>query len=269
MRTAPRTVLFLSLSLAASFSAQADGCDERSYELLLAAYPGSTSETGDNGELLRTPGAPTRWIKLGDVACKVWPASPDKTLLAVRLRHEAADGDVDVADLEVLVGDSNRPRILQRYRENEALTSDAMRISSVTLDTARYRLNDSVTAFGVRVAYSGSSRVNPYASTVLNLYAADEGKLRPVLRKLEVALDRGEWDGSCAGEFETAKRTVAIDAKRDHGYAGLLVASAGQSSRAVADGKDCSEKTVAKNKSSVRLAFDGREYVVPKSLRGL
>lgn len=274
MRTAPRTVWLLSLSLAAaasaaSFDARADGCDERSYELLLAAYPGASSETGDNGELLRTPGAPTRWIKLADVACKVWPASPDKTLLAVRLRHEAADGDVDVADLDVLVADSNQPRILQRYRENEALTSDAMRISSVTLDTARYRLNDSVTAFGVRVAYSGSSRVNPYASTVLSLYAADEGKLRPVLRKLEVALDRGEWDGNCAGEFENAKRTVAIDAKRDHGYAGLLVNSAAESSRAVADGKDCSEKTVAKNKSSVRLAFDGREYVVPKSLRGL
>lgn len=272
---AQRTVLSLSLALAAFFGAaplQAradDGCDGRSYDLLLAAYPGADSVTGDEGEFLRTAGSPTRWIKLDDVACKVWPAAPGKTLLAVRLRHDEASGEVDTADLDVLVADSARPRILQRYRQPEPLVSDAMRISSVTLDTARYRLNEAVTAFGVRVAYSGSSRVNPYASTVLSLYAGDGGTLRPVLRNLEMSLDRGEWDGNCAGEFENAKRTVAVDAKRDHGYAGLLVNSAEQSSRAVADGKDCDEKTVAKNKSSVRLAFDGREYVVPQSLRGL
>lgn len=272
----PRTALFLSLCLAAacgavSFDARAgDGCDERSYELLLAAYPGADSETGDDGEFLRTPGSPKRWIKLDDVACKVWPASPAKTLLAVRLRHDAASGDVDVADLEVLVADSAKPRILQRYRENDALTSDAMRISSVTLDTARYRLNEATTAFGVRVTYSGSSRVNPYESTVLNLYAADgENKLRPVLSNLQVSLDRGEWDGNCAGEFQTVQRTVAIDAKRDHGYAGLTVNSVAQDNRNVAKREDCAEVQGAKRKTSQRLPFDGRRYAVPAELRGL
>lgn len=274
----PRTALFLSLCLAAacgavSFGARAgDGCDERSYDLLLAAYPGADSETGDDGEFLRTSGSPKRWIKLDEVACKVWPASPGKTLLAVRLRHDAASAAVEVADLEVLVADSARPRILQRYRENDALTSDAMRISSVTLDTARYRLDETTTAFGVRVSYSGSSRVNPYQSTVLSLYVADGAKLRPVLSNLEVSLDRGEWDGNCAGEFETAQRTVAMDAKRDHGYAGLLVSSVAQSNRNVVKGgkdNDCAEVAGPKRKRSDRLAFDGQRYVVPATLRGL
>lgn len=269
---AQRTVLSLSLSLTALLctDAMAADCEARVYDLLRAAYPGSTGETGDEGELLRTAGSPTRWINLGEVACKVWPASPDKTLLAVRLRHQAATGmDSDTADLEVLVADSARPRILQRYREDDALQSDAVRISSVTLDTARYRLNESTTAFGVRIGYTGSSRPNPYGSTVMNLYVVDGAKLRPVLSKLEVSKERGEWDTNCAGEFENVQRTVAIDAKRDRGYAGLRVNSVEESTRNELDDKDCNEVPGPTKKSSVRLAYDGREYTVPDDLRGL
>lgn len=274
---AQRTVLSLSLSLGALLctgafcaDAAAADCQSRVYDLLRAAYPGSIGETGDEGELLRTAGSPTRWIHLGEVACKVWPASPDKTLLAVRLRHDAATGmDSETADLEVLVADSARPRILQRYREDEALQSDAVRISSVTLDTARYRLNESTTAFGVRIGYTGSSRANPYGSTVLNLYVADGAALRPVLSKLEVSKERGEWDTNCAGEFENVQRTVAIDAKRDHGYAGLRINSVEENTRNELDDKDCNELPGPTKKSSVRLAYDGREYAVPDDLRGL
>lgn len=270
---APRTVLSLCLSLAALASADAGAadCQERTYDLLRAAYPGATGETGDEGELLRTAGASARWINLGKVVCKVWPASPDKTLLAVPLQHEAATGlDVDTADLEVLVVDSARPRILQRYRENEALTSDAVQITALTLDTARYKLDERTTAFGLRIGYSGSSRANPYSSTVLNLYAADaDGQLRPVLSKLEVEKERGEWDTNCAGEFESVRRTVAIDPKRDHGYAGLRVNSVTERRRNVAKGKDCADVPGKTEKRSARLTYDGRRYAVPEELRGL
>jgi len=274
MPLAPRTVLSFALCLAALASADAlaaDACRERVYDLLMQAYPGAQSETGDDGELLRTAGANPRWINVGyGVVCKVWPADPGKTLLAVQLGHEAAESpDGATYDLEMLVADSAQPRILQRYRQDGALVSDAIRVGALTLDTARYRLNENTTAFGLRIEYLGSSRANPYSGVVLNLYASQEGKLRPVLRGLEVSLSRGEWDTNCAGEFSTVRRTVAVDAKRDHGYAGLLVNSAQEDSRAAPQGRDCSEKTVAKNKSSVRLAYDGREYVVPKSLRGL
>ncbi|MFD1297557.1 PA3715 family protein [Lysobacter gummosus] len=271
--TAHRTVLSLSLSLVAlivSADAVAADCASRLPELLQAAYPGAREGGGDEEGLLRTAGAQPRWIQIDEVACKVWPASPDKTLLAVRLRHQAASGlEVESADLEVLVADSAQPRIAQRYREDDALQSDAIRIGSIALDTARYRLNETTTAFGVRIDYNGSSRANPYGSTQLNLYVADGDSLRPVLRKLEVALDRGEWDTNCAGEFETVKRTVAIDAKRDRGYAGLRVASVEEARRSVAKGDDCTELPVSKRQRVARLAFDGRQYTVPADLRGL
>ncbi|MGH8082471.1 MAG: hypothetical protein ACREP7_17990 [Lysobacter sp.] len=269
---ARRTALSLLLVFAAMHApaALAADCESRVYDLLQAAYPGAQGETGDEGELLRVSAGGTRWINTGAVICKVWPASPGKTLLAVKLQHEAATGAAaDSADLELLVADSNSSKITQRYREAGALDSDAIRISSLSLDTARYRLDDKTTAFGLRVNYSGSSRANPYSSTVLSLYVLDGAKLRPVLRKLEVALDRGEWDTNCAGEFENAQRTVAIDSKRDHGYAGLLVSGDEETRRRAAKGDDCEDVAGTNRKRKARLSYDGREYTVPKELQGL
>lgn len=263
-----RACLTLALAACAPPAFAAD-CQSRVYDLLKAAYPQAESETGDDGELLRLAGA--RWINLGQVVCKVWPASPDKTLLAFKLQYEAASGgDVEPADLELLVADTASDRILQRYREAHALDSDAIRVSGLVLDTARYRLDERTTAFGLRVNYSGSSRANPYSSTSLSLFVPDGAQLRPVLRRLQVALERGEWDTECAGEFEAVQRTVAIDAKRDNGYAGLSVASTATASRnAFGDDRQCDSTESPPRKTRERLRYDGREYVVPAALRGL
>lgn len=273
MRKAARRTLFLILAASFSLDAAAMDCQARLSEWLHVAYPDAVRDTDSIGDLLSIDGARPRVIRPNLAVCKVWPAAPEKMLLVVRLGHPAAsDFDVDgeTADLEVLVADSTSPRILQRYRENRALQmqGSAIRISSVTIDTARYRLNDSTTAFGVRIGYSGVSRASPYSRTVLNLYASDGKRLRPVLRKLEVALDRGDWDTQCAGEFESAQRTIAIDGKRDHGYAGLVINSIEETRRNLPKGEECADVPGPKNKTSARLAFDGREYAVPAAWRG-
>lgn len=164
-------VALLSLALAPRAFA-AEDCQSRMYALLSTAYPGA------QGEMLRLPGAEPRWINLGEVACKVWPASPDKTLIAVMLQHQNSFDDEGSADLELLVADSARERIAQRYRENDALQSDAIRITGIALDTAHYRLNENTTAFGVRVNSANNSRANPYGSTRLSLYALDGARIR-------------------------------------------------------------------------------------------
>ncbi|MGO4778713.1 hypothetical protein AB4084_24930, partial [Lysobacter sp. 2RAB21] len=71
--TAHRTVLSLTLSLAALTSADAVAadCASRLPELLQAAYPGAREGSGDEEGLLRTAGAQPRWIQIDEVACKV------------------------------------------------------------------------------------------------------------------------------------------------------------------------------------------------------
>lgn len=255
-------VLLLSLALAAPADA-AEDCQSRMYSLLNAAYPGAQGETGDNGEMLRLPGAEPRWINLGEVACKAWPASPDKTLIAVMLQHQNTFDDEGSADLELLVADSARERIAQRYRENDALQSDAIRITGVALDTARYRLNESTTAFGVRVNSANSSRANPYSGTRMSLYVLDGAKIRPVLRDVEMEADNGEWDTRCDGEFHSSRSTLAVDGKRDHGYAGLILRTVDKSMRQSLKGEECVDGGAETDTRSQRLSYDGREYSKP------
>ncbi|KQZ66540.1 MULTISPECIES: hypothetical protein [unclassified Lysobacter] len=255
-------VLLLSLALAPQAFA-AEDCQSRMYSLLTAAYPGAQGETGDNGEMLRLPGAEPRWINLGEVACKVWPASPDKTLIAVMLQHQNTFDDEGSADLELLVADSMHERIAQRYRENDALQSDAIRITGLALDTARYRLNESTTAFGVRVNSANGSRANPYSSTRLSLYVLDGVTIRPVLRDIEMDADNGEWDTRCDGEFHSSRSTLAVDGKRDHGYAGLILRTVDKSTRQSLKGDECAESVAESETRSERLSYDGREYSKP------
>lgn len=265
----PILVLSLCVSALPTAAAAAEDCKARTYELLQAAYPGAVGETGDDGELLRLPGAQPRWIVLGEVACKVWPAAPDKTLLAVRLQHQTGYTDEGNADLELLVADSTRPLIRARYRENGALYSDAIAVNDLSLDTARYRLDERTTAFGVRVSVANSSRPNPYSATRLSLYVLEGERLRPVLRDLEMSSDRGEWDTQCAGEFHSDRGTLAVDGKRDHGYAGLILRTLSKATRNVPRGQQCDEVVVEQDRRSDRLVYDGREYAVPERHRRL
>lgn len=263
------SALLICTSLFSTAAIAAEDCQTRIPALLQAAYPNATSETGDGSELLRLSGTPTRWINPDEVVCKVWPASPDKTLIAVKLQHAIdADQAVDEADLDLVVADSARDRIVQRHRQDGLLSSDAIRVSSFAFDTARYRLDDKTTAFGLRIHRSGSSRANPYGDETLRLYVIDGSGLRPVLRNLVMMRSQGEWDTRCAGEFTDTRRTISVDAKRDNGYAGLLLNTVASTSRSVAKGEDCDEVDGGTEKSSVRLRYDGREYVVPKDLRG-
>lgn len=263
------SALLICTSLFSTAAIAAEDCQTRIPALLQAAYPNATSETGDGSELLRLSGTPTRWINPDEVVCKVWPASPDKTLIAVKLQHAIdADQAVDEADLDLVVADSARDRIVQRHRQDGLLSSDAIRVSSFAFDTARYRLDDKTTAFGLRIHRSGSSRANPYGDETLRLYVMDGSGLRPVLRNLVMMRNQGEWDTRCAGEFTDTRRTISVDAKRDNGYAGLLLNTVASTSRSVAKGEDCDEVDGGTEKSSVRLRYDGREYVVPKDLRG-
>lgn len=269
IRTALLCTAMLCTAVFSAAATAAGDCEARIPALLDVAYPGAKDDSGDNGDLLRLSGTPTRWVNPAEVVCKVWPASPDKTLVAVKLQH-ARDGDqaVDEADLDLLVVDSARDRIVQRHREDGVLSSDAIRVSSFAFDTARYRLDDKTTAFGLRVNRSGNSRPNPYEDSTLRLYVIDSTGLRPVLRNLVVMRNQGEWDTRCAGEFTDTRRTISVDAKRDNGYAGLLLNTVARTTRNVPKGEDCDEVDGGTDKSSVRLRYDGRQYVVPKDLRG-
>lgn len=209
---------------------------------------------------------PGRQLDSEHAACKVWPADPSLTLAVQPMPQAGATDDEAVYDVEVLVADSKSGAIVAHFYEPSAITSDAVRFSSIDLDTARYQLTPQLRAFGVRVTYEGSSRVNPYEAQALSLYVQDGHTLRRVLDDMLVANDSGEWDGNCAGTFSSIARSLAVGPANSSGYATLRVGETSKERVSKQTSSDCVSKDGTPKRSTTTLNYNGTAYSVPKAL---
>lgn len=205
--------------------------------------------------------------------CKDWPAYPGLTLNAVSKFEPdpvyGKTGDVGSYDLALSVVSVEVSEPLATYYKPSAFLSDAFALESVEFDTARYKLTPEIRAFGVRVVFKGSSRVNPMDETSLSLYVKEGDALRPVLDRLVMYRYNGEWDGNCAGERSSTLRTIEIGKTSSHGYADLIVKSVTTEVVGKGDPDTCEEKTTTGKPVLTTLHYDGKSYVLPKGFQAI
>ncbi|SCX13557.1 hypothetical protein DSM25558_1738 [Agrobacterium sp. DSM 25558] len=262
---------FLALDKAGARGSES--CDGRAEVIVHNAYPDATKnddETFQVGESTISINDREAGIDAPHMmTCRVWPANPQLTLVAVPL-IKSANEDGTVGDLELLVVDTGTSAVRKRLLLADRMTDDAIRISAVEFDTARYRLSREQTAFGLRISTNGSSRPNPYDEVSLWLYAIDKGSLHPLLDGMIVSKNTGEWDTNCAGEFQSSESTLSMSSNRTHGYADITVVETG-STKTNFVGKDnsCEDKTVTSKPQTLRLVYDGKEYRIPEDRRAV
>ncbi|WP_025127869.1 hypothetical protein [Pseudomonas sp. PH1b] len=204
--------------------------------------------------------------------CKDWPAFAEQSinLLSEKVPDPSDTGSDDgTYNLQLTVLDRSSGQALASYVQPAAFVSDAFRLESLKLDTGRFQLTPQVRAFGVRAAFEGSSRVNPFNQTWLSLYVREGSTLRPVLEKFVARSYNGEWDGQCAGEGTETTRTLDIAKTRSHGFADLIVRSVSVSTQSKKVGEECqSTRETAKPVVST-LHYDGQRYVLPNGFSGI
>lgn len=209
---------------------------------------------------------PGRAISTDYAACKVWPENPAQTLAVLPLPQKGATADATVYDVEVLVADSKSGAIIAHGYEPSSITSDAVGLQGMALDTAHWQLAPQALAFGVRKSYEGSSRVNPFAATTLSLYVVDGTRLRRVLANLTTQQSNGEWDGNCAGQFSDITRVISIGPAGRGGYATLQVKEKTVDATHAQAAGQCVTKNKPSRQSNATLNYDGARYGVPAAL---
>lgn len=248
-------------------------CDDRAEVIVHNAYPDATKRDDETFQF----GGSTISINHGEtgidaphmMTCRVWPANPQLTLVAVPL-IKSANEDGTVGDLELLVIDTASSAVKHRLLLDNRMTDDAISISAVEFDTARYRLTQEQTAFGLRISTVGSSRPNPYDDVSLWLYVIDKGSLRPILDGMIVSKNTGEWDTNCAGEFQSMQSTLSIASTRTHGYADItVVETRSTKTNFVEKDNNCEDKTVTSKPQTLRLVYDGEQYLIPEDRRAV
>lgn len=209
---------------------------------------------------------PGRAVDADNAVCKVWPANPAQTIAVLPLPQKGATADETVYDVEVLVADSKTDAVIAHSYEPSAITSDAMGLQGIAVDTAPWRLTPQELAFGVTKSFQNSSRVNPFAETNLSLYVIDGGKLRRVLSNLTMRQNRGEWDGNCAGQFSDRSRSISVGRAGRGGYATLLVSEKTVDTTNTVAGEQCTSKDAVAKRASFSMEYDGSRYGVPAGL---
>jgi hypothetical protein len=257
-----RRCIALAALLLAAAAMPASACDDSQLDAaLLAAYPDARLDARG-----LEPAGESMYASRRDVQCKRWPAQPELLLLAVPLQEAVAEhGDTRPGDLEVIVADAATGAVRARARERGRLDSDAWYFAGVSLDTARYQLTGSLRAFGTRVRFTGSSRVNPSSKTALTLYVLHGNALEPVLRDLPVDRYGGEWDGNCSGEFARLERTVAVAPSQDSTWADLVIRSRATDIVARDEQGECT-RSESTTRSTERVRHDGTGYPVSAGL---
>jgi hypothetical protein len=125
-------------------------------------------------------------------------------------------------------------------------------------------LGEDVRAFGLRILRQGSSRTSPYSNESLNLYVPQGPKLAKVLDDLELVLERGEWDASCAGRFETVRGDLSVARGTRPGYADLLLRQSRSETVSSASGGECITQERPATFGMQTLRYDGTAYRAAK-----
>ncbi|MGE8686458.1 MAG: hypothetical protein ACN6PJ_04925 [Achromobacter sp.] len=275
-----RTPLFLVRTLIlpallACGAAQASAECPEAAGIVSMAYRGSTAPDAQ-GHIRLPDGSGVIELSNADygapfsVTCKAWPANPDLLLAAVPLMQDGPDpNDGHEGDLDVLVLDRQTLQVRQQLRLPDLMSDDAVRITQVSFDTARYDVAPGQRAFGIRIDREGASRANPFAQTSLRLFTINGTELDLVLDGLIVNSSSGEWDTNCAGEFNERAVSLAMGGAQGQGYRDIIATESHSASRAAPQDGDCVERPINKGRTRHTLRFDGEQYRIPGPLRAM
>jgi len=202
--------------------------------------------------------------------CEPWRGNPGRFIVVLPMPTTSTTQGVTRLDLDVLLvqqadnGNTERAKIVSRLFQPDALKEDAVRISQIRVDTARYALAPDTRAFGLRIARQGASREAPYSNETLSLYVPRGPKLAKVLDSLELLLEQGNWDSSCTGAFETVRGNLAIAHTESAGFADLTLRQTRSETRSSLQGEGCVTQEQPATFRSILLRYDGSVYRISR-----
>ena len=195
---------------------------------------------------------------------KVLPNMKSQTVIVIpKYRKNESDGYGNFyqeLDAYIIIVENTTGKILYQYYEEEAWTSDAIKLTSINVDTGIYTLNNETRAFGIAASYSGSSQPNPHHHTELSLFIKSNKSLKKVLNNYTTTSFGGEWDMKCVGEFEDISSTIIIDTQnKNKNFNDLLIKDKITRTKNTVVNEDCVEKNTTTYKTK-RLKYNGITY---------
>ena len=201
--------------------------------------------------------------------CKVWNAHPDLAIVAFKAEAEFDSETSEYPmeeDLELFIVSLKDKKIVAHFVEKESVPNDAdaaMRFESLKIDTAKYKLNKSTVAFGLRVITDLKTRSQRGRNEAISLYVYENGTIKKLLDNFSVSGDSGElFDGFCTGNFGRHEDVIIVNEKQVSNGLYSLIVKSNYESFIVYNKKnnDCIERVLGKGVNIKSLIFNGTTY---------
>ncbi len=156
---------------------------------------------------------------------KVLPYNKDLSVIVIPKIGQKEE-DMFSLDSYVVVVNNKTKKIKHLYFESYKTSgweSDAIFIYEVSIDTAKYLVQDSVRAFGVVLHTRNMSQPNPYNSRFISLFIPDGDKLQNILKNYEIFSYGGETDMNCFAEMNTEEKTLSLSKAKSNDYFNINV----------------------------------------------
>lgn len=192
------------------------------------------------------------------VVQKTLPYAKNQSVIVIpKIAKKYADCD-SCFDFDAYIVIAENGKLISKFYEPKAWFQNVLALG-ISIDTAPYILNSSTRAFGVRAGNRSNSRAYIADNSDISLFIPQGRTLTRVLRYQEIYSYRGDWDGTCDGEFSSREGTISVEKEKTNGFANLTIKMkrTWRVNQMVEDG--CEENEVSMNTSKT-LKFDGQEY---------
>ncbi|MES2207780.1 MAG: hypothetical protein V4525_13435 [Pseudomonadota bacterium] len=200
-------------------------------------------------------------------ATKKWPLHPEITINATVTFQEGSsysspEDKMGLYDIYLELSNTKDGKKIAKLCQKGALSSDAISLNSISIDTAPYVLSKTMRAFGVRASYANNSRSNPASVGTITLFGLSAGKIRPLLKTTDTGGHFNEisLNEECQGTYSESNLTIAISANQHNGLSDLLLTKVENEGELIKTPKDCVEQSSNRKITKSTLTFNGFEY---------
>ncbi len=198
---------------------------------------------------------------------KKWPLHPEIKIEAAATFQEGSsysspENDMGLYDLYIKLSNAKNGKLIAKLCQKGALSSDAMSLKNISIDTAPYILSETMHAFGVRASYGNNSGSNPASTGTITLFGISAGKMRQLLKTTDTGGYFSELSPNeeCQGTYSESNLTIGISSNQHNGLSDLLLTKVEKEGKLMKTPSDCVKKSSYKKVTNSTLTFSGIEY---------
>lgn len=189
---------------------------------------------------------------------KKMPNAEDSYIAVIPVLQGKEEEDFFVVRNYIVITDENGS-IKNKYFDPVEITSDAVMVRSITIDTGLYNIAGGIRAFGIKVNVKNGSQPNPYSSETISLYYPQGDTLKKVLNTFELNTYSAEWDTRCTGESDDDQSVIMMDKTKTNSFTDLKIKTVSINRKTKEVNGDCKEKETSKTVYHI-LKFKNGKY---------